>query len=121
MTKVWKIRLIVGLLIATVAAVGAQAPTGSSLGFLNSGTCNTPIAGQTYICLTATNAQVSYNGAAYTVLGATGPQGIQGIQGVPGPTGQTGPTGPAGTIPTTITCTTMSVSGSSGIVLGGCT
>jgi hypothetical protein len=75
MTKVWRSRLAVGALVAAAAAVGAQAPAGSSLGFvptgvvLTTGTCATPVPGQTLLCGAVTGLQQSIKGAPYVPLG----------------------------------------------------
>jgi hypothetical protein len=117
MTKTWKLRLVIGLAVASVAAVGAQAPAGSSLAFGTTGTCQAPTAGMTILCLGTAGVQVSTNGAAYAAVGATGPQGPAGPAGATGPQG---PAGPAGTLPTAITCTGLEIT-SAGVSLTGCT
>ena len=127
MTSTWKIRLIVGLMAVAVIAVGAQAPTGGSIGLNNTGTCGTPTTGLTFLCGTTTGWLQSINGASYVSFGATGatgpagPTGPTGATGATGTTGAIGPAGPAGTIPSQIVCTTMTVTATGGIVLGGCT
>lgn len=100
-----KVYIVIAVLFLIVAVAYSQGVTGVSLSFLGTGSCDTPGAGKSVLCVTSVNgvpdAQVSVNGSVLTSLrgkdgkdGATGAQGpagkdgatgAQGIQGVPGP------------------------------------
>jgi hypothetical protein len=109
--------LIVGFVIACVAAIGAQAPVGASLSFNTAGLCESPTAGQLLLCGTPTGLQQSVNGAPYASF--IGPVGPKGATGATGPVGPQGPAGPTGTIQAKITCTGVTIT-SAGVVLSGC-
>lgn len=93
--KLW---LAVAGLMLVGAVAYSQGVSGASLTFVGvSGSCDTPLAGKTILCLTSSDIQVSSNGAAYVSMkGAQGPAGPQGLTGPAGATGPIGPVGPQG-------------------------
>lgn len=84
------------LLCVIAMSVGVLAQSGSSIAFSTpstAGPCITPASGQTILCGSANTVSVSFNGASYIALPATG---IAGPAGPTGPAGATGATGAAG-------------------------
>lgn len=92
-----KIYIATFLVCFVAVLVLAQAPPGSSISFVTSGTCDPPAPGRSILCGGATDVQLSLNGAAYkTVQGAAGAQGANGAPGPQGAIGAQGPVGPQG-------------------------
>jgi hypothetical protein len=111
------------LVLAIVFVIGRlSARAQSSIAFFTTGgPCLVPTTGQTILCGSATSLQVSFNGAPYRSLqGPAGPPGPTGATGATGASGPAGPQGPSGTVPATITCSTLAVSATGVVVLGGC-
>jgi Collagen triple helix repeat (20 copies) len=133
--------LAILLIIATLALVRPQAQVAPAFGAFGLGPiaatvagCPTPSASsnQAVICPVGGGASyalyISYNGAAYSVLGAQGPQGPIGPTGATGPQGPIGATGPIGPQgipgiqgppgPQLTACPNAALSGGSGLVFG---
>jgi len=117
------------LIVCLMLTAAAIAQTGSSIAFstpTTAGPCITPTSGTTILCGTGSSVLVSFNGAAYVTLPATGPVGPAGATGPAGPIGPAGPqgatgaAGASGSIQATITCTGETITPTGGIVLTGC-
>lgn len=105
-----KIYIVISVLLLIVAVGYSQGVTGVSWSFLGTGTCDTPGAGKTVLCVTTVSgvpdAQVSVNGSAMTSLkgkdgtpgkdGTNGKDGAAGVAGVAGVKGDKGDPGGQG-------------------------